>query len=968
MCIKLAKVRPSVRRSLLFLAGFLTTRVVSAGLSEDYLQKEIRHAGSRGEVRITLVFSRALESRIPLLTEKTRQALDLAPRRLGVSFRDDFWIFFDARPDTHNGLATVVPNDRIFIQTEAPFFDESIGYGSDYLAETILHELGHMAPLQQRGGIFSLLSYLFGNSSRPVGLWPRWIHEGLAVWTEEAIGGRPASGAIDVALRKYAEHVRRTDTAPFSDADLDGRPQVREVEEGSLPYHFGYLLIDAWAKRHGGATPMASFVEGSSRTLGAAFRSTFRSEGTNLDRLFEEESERWAKTPLPSAQVTHEESKTLVAEAATLLGPFANDAGLSWVEMNSAGDRIELVKRLPGASNERATWTSRYLTPQQAFSWADGGWVVLVRQYEANLSLPARRVVARYDREGQRVCELRTPARLREIDVRYGTLAWVRSQEDGTQILERARFETPCKLGATTEIARGERPFERLSGPRIERNGEVSYSRTRGDNLTNEVAELRGERVRDPRGHPLALPQPLASSFCPQHGAYTCFVAQSFSREHWGPVLASWRDGRWKARALPLATGAERSAWLEGEGKLAVNERLWEKDRLVLVPLTAFDGAEFPLEAEKIKPAPAPVAAASSETEAYGAAASLWPRFWTPVAAVIPGGFLLMGQTFYEDLTRSWAGQTSVGYDSFVQKPFAITSLARKRLDWGWLSQAGVSLNYLPVFNYLAASGDSPSQDRWGGSFYVHFARLLPRDWILTVTPQIEYLGSAKAVRVEGFHALIPSVDAVLRSAYGLSPASTSKRGDLTHAGIYARTSVGTYKAPFTVQELNLSFPLPRSAAQLTAQYANSSPSNFPAIYYEWGGLPEIATSSTGFLSRGFAPRAAAGRTVFRGAAEWQFTLAKPRTAFSWNRARLDTIESRWIAETVSFTSFTFLPGAVPFYQAGRQYFTSVGTVLDFWGSGLHYINFTAGLGVFRGFGPFGETRVALTLRSWLDI
>ncbi|MBS1985579.1 MAG: hypothetical protein JST16_15555 [Bdellovibrionales bacterium] len=960
-----------VRQYAVFM-GLLTTQCISSvSQAAAYFQTEIIHRNSKGNIHVQLVMSEALKDSAPLLADKTRHALKQAETRLGVPLREDLAFFFDAEPDASNGLATILPNNRILVQTEAPELGESIGFSQDYLADTILHELGHMSYLQQRAGIFEFFDKIFGNASRPLGLWPRWMHEGTAVWVEGATGGRPQSGVIELELRKYAEYAKRTQLEPLQSSDLDGDDGSAHHEPGNLPYHFGYLLMEAAAELSHEATPLKKLVDASSHSLGASFRALFRDNVRDLDSLFTDAKRRWAATPLPAEARKYR----VLSEATSLRGPYRNGAQLSWIE--SRGTDTPWVLR---ASNDSGVstdvqWKFHYSFPLQAYRYSGAKrWLVLARKIQADGTGTERRLQILND-DGDALCEFSLRARVRELAVQDAQLAWIRGEESGREYLERATIDVEnCALKDVQLVTQSLVAFERLSTPSWTPSGQLVYSRARGLDSYHEGLELgNGTRVLLPEisGQATALgaPESLPATECGT-AAESCWLAHEFSRSNWGPVLIQKNAIGWSARRLSLNTGATQSTYDAEHHRIVVRRSLWDKQQLLEVTAADFTGTPIVLTTERSRdlPTPSPVPPLDSELQNYSPWASLWPHFWMPSLAIVPDGFWIMGETFYEDLAHEWSGDTIAGYDSSVGRPFVLSSLLRANIYEAPISQLGFSAEYLPVYNYYAAPGASRAQDRWGARINAGLFQLTTREFTYSVSPQLEYLQASQSSNLAAFRYLIPSVAMRVRSPYGLDSSTPRTANSVQHWGASLGVQGGWVREAFSQGTLNFTGPLGRTAVQSTFQLAATGERNFPAQYFEWGGLPDVATSlNAGYLTRGFNPRMAYARQVFRSAIDWQFTLAKPQWTLSWNRGRVATLENHWIAETVSFAQFAPGGGTARF-QLGRQYFTTVGTTLDAWSSALHYINVVASLGAFHGFGPYGDTRFTVVLRSWLDL
>lgn len=904
--------------------------------------------------RITLVVTGALAPAIDTISDAVLNAAALAEARLGMSLDDDLSFFFDSRPDDHNGLATVIPTNRVYVQTEAPFIEDTIGLSRDYLVETILHELGHMTSIQKRSGVFRPLSWLVGTASRPVGVWPRWIHEGSAIWTEAALGGRPASGAIDFDVRRYAEYARRTGREPFTNAELDGAYLDSRVEEGVLPYHFGYRLIDAWIREAGAGgreAPFREFVNESSRSLGLAFRSSFRSIGPSIDETFANERKRWRETSIPI-----ERPGRKIAEAVTMRGPFTGPGGIGWVELSGRGERRKRVagRTLEGRMLE-TKWTSRFEDALEAHPLNDGAWAMLIRRNSVSSAQPIERYVAVLETSGRRRCRFRTPPRLREIAVSDTALAWTRSQEDGTHYLEYATADwTTCALGPVKLEAESRARFERISAPAWGPTGGLAYSLSDERDSFSEHLILGKTEAFDV-GRPLTNPYPLAKGW----------LASLYTSSYRGPVL--FEGG--SVKQLPLATGALRSVPFGNQ--IAVKVSLWDKDELRLYDLADFERAGWGATPPEAPTLTTPASGAATATQAYSPLKSLWPEFWIPTIAAGTGGFSAFGQTFYEDLTGDWAGSTSAGYDSFTRKGFATTQLTRRRIEGRHLAEGTLRLSYVPFYNYYALPSENVSLDRYEARLSLRLLKQLPVDAAMSLEPSVDFTRQTGSKNVPASRVAIPAVAWTLNTADSRPIESPLRIRDIKGWGVWAQQRIGFAQQPFFETDVHATGLLStdRFETEAALQFGSTGQKNFPSHYYDWGGLPELSTRPrTGYLARGFATRLPPARMIARGALTSRLEAWRPHWALSWNRARLDAVELALVAETASYRPFFDGPPDHTQYRLSGPFFTSLGGRVDLWGRLAHYIQFNGSLGVFRGLGEFGETRIVMTLSSLIDI
>ena len=158
-------------KSIFVLSIFVIQRATARGLLES--QTTLSYPSEKPRIRITVVSGIGQEKYLPYFSEITLNAVRKIECLFQGEFIDSFSVVYDNRQDTHNGLTTVFPTNRIYVHTETPELQSTIGLMQEGLYETTLHELAHMIVLQQRKGIFTFFSYLWGNISRPNTLLPR---------------------------------------------------------------------------------------------------------------------------------------------------------------------------------------------------------------------------------------------------------------------------------------------------------------------------------------------------------------------------------------------------------------------------------------------------------------------------------------------------------------------------------------------------------------------------------------------------------------------------------------------------------------------------------------------------------------------------------------------------------------------------------------------------------------------------
>ncbi len=940
------------------LANLLLASMTPCAIA-SFLESPVEHENERGRHEITLVLSKPLKAHAPLLKSLLSEALHKSEERLGLPLMEDTYYVIDSDELDHNGLTTVIPNNRVFVYTEPPALGSSIGISRDYLRETLIHETGHLLSLQRHHGVFSLLDFLFGNVARPNGAWPRWIHEGIAVWTEDVEGGRPSSGSVDYDLRRYAEAYRSGGQQhPMGSADLDGTGRLERFNEGQVPYTFGYLLIEAASKK----LPIADFTEASASSLGISFRPAFRAQGIDLDALLKEEQAKWASTPLGSEAPGRRET----ARAPQIIGPFRGEGSrIAWIERDPWSRRIEIASAgRPGAKPRRLEWKHSLQTPLVALPVSDDTWILLLRshpnwedgaffdrwlpfQREAVLYSPSKRAV---------LCRFKLPPRVRELSVQGERLAWIDAPESGRLSANRARWSSDCALSEREELAHSLVPFERLSGLALGAGDGWSLSRSPGRDSYRERVET-SEGSWD-LGFAMGWAQPIGA-----RGEQ--WIAQEFSREHWGPVLVTRKGESLEARRIPVVTGSQ--GVISSENRVFVNEGYWHEDRLAEVSVAQLIELPISYRGRFIATNPAPRSAAEANPfdsadkdqaglKDYGPWPSIWPHFWLPNLSATDRGVSLQAGSFYEDLSGEWRGNTWLGYETLTRRPGVSTSLAYR--------SHALSGAYAPVpLAYFGLTG-ARAQDRWHALYFRDFPYAFDGRYQGYLQASIEYEAAADAPGLAGYTFVIPGLRGGLSSQHGRNPNTSLSPLSQAESGWLVEHRLRFIRALEASASLHGQMRLGRSALMTSIQGAGTGSSNYPASYFVWGGLPSLGTGSSSYLARGFVPRAAAARAVLRGGLEWAWPLWSDNVAFSWNRLGLDDADLKLVAETLSWDSFN--PSSP--YRIGRQAFTTLGSELDVYGSALHYVRYRMSLGLFRGLGEFGETRVSLVLRSGIDL
>ncbi len=911
---------------------------------------------------VRVVVPSELSKSMGALKAWSEAALVHAERKLSLSLHEDVEIYFDTEPLSHNGLTTAIPRNRIFVNTEAPDLTSSIGITRFYIMETLVHEWAHMLSLQQHRGVFRGLGWVLGNTSRPNGAWPRWIHEGLAVWTEESVGGRPLSGSIDFDLRRYAEFSRRSGRPALNNSLLDGQWELASFRPGQVPYSFGFLIFKELSDKHDFS--IARFAEASSKSLGISFRKTFKELGVDLDKTFLDLQTKWAATPLEHSTTPAK----LVAEGSEIRGLKTSTTHVSWIEALE-DDSLQFVST-DGSQTLRRDWPFKLLTPLWAIRLdspeTKENWAVLVEAVPSwttnNIHSPTapyrrRLVLFEAGKTGLR-CGFDLGDRLRDATLSSTEIAWTSSTDDARQELRRARWDASC--GITEAKTLLEIPaFGRLSSPEI------------SGNLTLVTRNVPSEKTFDERiitsdGRELVPTTAggLLTQFAPSRGDFGLIFERSPS--YWGPLLTRETSGGLEIFKIPLRTGAFESTLSPDASKIYYIEKLWDRDELrVLSTDDVSLKADRKLKWEKLAPVTNLPKPNTTPTEKHSSIDSIWPHFWIPSLIGSEGTWIVAGQTFYSDLTKTWSGTSLAGYNTGTGRPFASSSLSWVPSSQRALPQVDLHLEYSPRdVSYFGIVGQEV-QDRASLDLAATIPYALESRWRGQISLGYSLRHYGRLGNFSGENKSNPFLRFSLKSLYGRQPYTTLARLSESPSFFYFEQRARWLEGPELQSDLyGLIRTSSRTRMLLVLQGAHTELASFPRSYFVWGGTPLLSAGFDGnYLNRGFPLQGFVAERLLRTSGEWIWGVWNPRSSLSWNRFRIQGIDLRVVGESVTWDSFFNKS-----YRLGSSFSSSAGAEVDILGSGLHYISYKLSVGAFRGFGDFADTHYTAQLRVGLDL
>jgi len=148
--------------------------------------------------------------------------------------------------DAANGLASVLPYNRLELLAALPSDDSQLADYDDALRLLVIHELAHLVIMDHIRGLPAWLNRVLGRTVFPNGAQPSWFLEGLSVYAESRLG---SAGRLRSSLfRMYLRVAALAGTIPPLDRLTN---TSRDWPQGSAPYLYGAFFIDFLARRHG---------------------------------------------------------------------------------------------------------------------------------------------------------------------------------------------------------------------------------------------------------------------------------------------------------------------------------------------------------------------------------------------------------------------------------------------------------------------------------------------------------------------------------------------------------------------------------------------------------------------------------------------------------------------------------------------------------------------------------------------
>lgn len=634
--------------------------------------------------------------------------------------------------DTVNGFGFPLPNNSIYIYTNAPQEEMLFGAYDAWLRDLIMHEYTHVLHLEQVAGWPRLLQQVAGRSYFPNILLPVFMIEGLAVHTETRFGhgGRGRDAYYRGMLRMAALEGRlpRIDQAAgYFTIDHPG---------GEMPYAYGAAFYRHLARRYGEAAVVQPNVEHATNFLAPLWGLDDRlkaATGKGAQALWDELLQEVRRDAQAEAEAMKARGPLTPLKAVTSVGMLQRHPGytpegrLAWCAYDGHGFG---TLRLAGPDGT-ATASERWMGKGPYGGWdlsADGKALVHARTWDENrfTSFPD---LFRYDPTAKKLERLSRRARLEDPAIR----------PDGRRMVAVWSAAGDSQLVEGPAQGSGFRDFRRLTqAPAGARFGQPRY-RPQGDRLVASVWQdgARDLYLIDPVGGAMRpLWRDLANDLNPvwspdgkrvvftsdRDGSFQLYAAEPASQRLWR--ISNVLGGLIEPAVRP--DGKELAAASYGAKGWDVVRLAWDERAWVALPWP--DGGEGPSTpwnqtnalgwgpaADKAPlrprpPAPPAEAAGPYPLSGYTPWAAFRPKTWSPFAFMDDRGPVLGGTTFGQDALLQHFGFAAVGYGLLSNRPFVSLFYQNDQL-WPTLTASASDTSYVTgglgegVFYQLAQRG-----------------------------------------------------------------------------------------------------------------------------------------------------------------------------------------------------------------------------------------------------------------------
>lgn len=924
------------RKTLLSIAALCVSGLADASNRWSYVN--VHHK----KLSIRAIFSSETpESVYRLWENEIKSAIEFVEKKNAGEFTNSFDVLFDDRPYEHNGIATVLPRNFIWIYTVPPKENSSIGFSKNYILSTLIHEMGHMFYLQHKSGMFNLGSRVFGNLSSPLASYPRWIHEGWATWTEERYKESENLPYLNLLKRSYSENLKEPKPHILTTSHLEGDQRTfQRVHAGEIPYAFGYEVIDKFFK----LTSPENFASSSSKSLGISFRKESKRYKTSFESLFAEVEKDWASTKTNSRSENSNESYRDL-----------NLYGLSKTHLISNNENSFYIIKIDDHSRQPIKWVNWHWKPLMVISNQANKNLVYIAYIKPSHKLLQNTLVISLFKETS--SEYSVP----ECDI-------YTSQEDsfysfietnGTYASFTSK-RTATDLGPRTHSIKLPDSCSDVDS-NITPNKEPILPSGLGSDLTTWAISKRSDQEYLTIQNIFEIKK-LSPAICERvfsKPSKLCVVGIENNKNFRNPTILTFtnNDRGVEQKTISVPTGAQEI--VANETDLYWIEKHWSFDslnKMSLSNLASLPTQKGPSTEYKITKDNSYVSTNKSQINKYGYHKTLFPKYWMPKIFTSRNGFVVSGYSWFHDITKTYEGYTSLGYDSYSKRPNVSANLKKRLGQTNFLDSISIGGYYYRDKTRLFTLDMS--------TLYANLNKTAFASPSTFINFQFQPSYKFTSINNSNSKLLVPTLQLSVhhKNAPELTNSMSTNHSNHT-AGLLLLTKLSKIKETEVYAGGSISHSWPMSwVVQL--EYGKTSNKNLPFSYFEWGGYFPVHFYQTSFISRGFAPVSGLanqiGRIALIGGTSW----AKNIGGLGWSRLEFEELTQDFILETVTYDSlFSSSP-----HKFSKSYFSTIGTELNLWTKALFYIKSRAFIGVYKGFGEGAETRFALGFSSYLDI
>ena len=534
--------------------------------------------------------------------------------------------------DLSNGLASPLPFNYVQIVLTPPDEGELL-QNREWLELVLTHEFTHIVHMDKASSdplglrsLFGRMIFLFPNV-----LEPRWVLEGLAVYSEsDPAKGYGRLGGSHFEGQMRAEAARGLRSLREVNAEGRGFPLNRD-------YLYGSYFLAFLTERYG-AKAVTDYVEGYSDNL-IPFRvdtNPVSVTGKHMDELWDE-YHAWlrARFAAKPARQGHppDAGGEIIARAWSLNSPFLAQDGARWYVL---GDGITLPKVVRQAPDGKAAAIGVVESQTRLAALSAGELLLSKLEVCKDYNLY-------YD-----LYRLRSNGDLKRV-TECGRFRLATLREDGRIVAIR-------DVGGTAEV------FV------LDREGaeeRLLYRAARGEALTGLAAKggtVALTSLRDERWSLIEISDGKASELLTDRAVkhsprFSAAGDEIYFVADYGNVdnVWSWRRGERRLARWSEALGGVREISAPAAGAMLVTTIEADGDvlrlhRLPAAPLETREPAATAAPAQAGRaPRPQPASEQPADDRSYSPWSSLMPTWWLPAAYIADGAFALGAQTYGQD-------------------------------------------------------------------------------------------------------------------------------------------------------------------------------------------------------------------------------------------------------------------------------------------------------------------------------